>query len=251
MQKKIKKIYALPNIFTSMNIFCGFYAIISAVDSRFVHASIAILIGGVFDLLDGKIARATKTTSRFGIEYDSLADLVSFGVAPALLMFFWALKPLGRLGWLGGFLFMVCGALRLARFNITNTSNTSSNDSNNFQGLPIPAAAGMNVSIVLFFSRLNINPESYKIFILIMLYILSFLMVSSINYKSFKNAGLFKSMKFNKLVGAILIFVSMASEPYIALFGLSSFYIISGPFLSFLAYRKNKKEIKINIANNK
>ncbi|OQY01245.1 MAG: CDP-diacylglycerol--serine O-phosphatidyltransferase [Desulfobacteraceae bacterium 4572_130] len=240
-----KSIYALPNIFTSMNIFCGFYAIISAVDSRFVHASIAILVGCVFDVLDGKIARATKTTSRFGIEYDSLADLVSFGVAPALLMFFWALKPLGRLGWLGGFLFMICGALRLARFNIASTSNTSSNDSNNFQGLPIPAAAGMNVSIVLFFSRLNINPESYKIFILIMLYILSFLMVSSIKYKSFKNAGLFKSMKFNKLVAAILIFVSMASEPCIALFGLAFFYIISGPFLFFLSYRKSKKKLKL------
>lgn len=241
MQKEnVKKsIYVLPNLFTSMNIFCGFYAILSAVDGRFADASIAIIIGAVFDLLDGKIARATKTTSQFGVEYDSLADLVTFGLAPALLMFLWALKPLGRLGWLAGFLFMTCGALRLARFNTTATTGTAKNF---FQGLPIPSAAGMNVAVVLFFSRFNIDPEPYALLILLMLYALSFLMVSSLKYHSFKNAGLFKSMKFNRLVALILILVLLAYEPYIALFGGLLAYVVSGPVVSFSMACHSKEE---------
>lgn len=246
MQKeKFKKsIYVLPNLFTSMNIFCGFYAILSAVDSRFVNASIAILIAGVFDLLDGKIARATHTTSTFGVEYDSLSDLISFGLAPALLMFLWVLKPLGRLGWLAGFLFMICGALRLARFNTVSASGGSSSY---FQGLPIPAAAGMNVSAVLFFSRFGIDPEPYKIAFLILLYAISFLMVSSIKYHSFKNAGLFKTMKFNKLVAAILVLIFLAYEPYIVLFGGLLTYVLSGPVLLLLSlpHSRDKKEAEI------
>lgn len=239
-----KSIYVLPNLFTSMNIFCGFYAILSAVDSRFVNASIAILIAGVFDLLDGKIARATHTTSTFGVEYDSLSDLISFGLAPALLMFLWVLKPLGRLGWLAGFLFMICGALRLARFN---TASASGGSSSYFQGLPIPAAAGMNVSVVLLFSRFGIDPEPYKIAFLILLYAISFLMVSSIKYHSFKNTGLFKTMKFNKLVAAILVLIFLAYEPCIVLFGGLLSYVLSGPVLLFfsLPHSRDKKEAEI------
>ena len=118
--KKVRRrrgIYILPNIFTSFNIFCGFYAVISSINGRFSAAAISIIIAIVFDALDGKIARATNTTSKFGVEYDSLADLISFGLAPGLMMYLWALKPMGRIGWLAAFLFMVCGALRLARFN--------------------------------------------------------------------------------------------------------------------------------------
>lgn len=228
-----KSIYVLPNLFTSMNLFCGFYAIVSAVDSRFVDASVAILIAGIFDLLDGKIARATKTTSQFGVEYDSLSDLVSFGLAPALLMYLWALKPLGRLGWLAGFLFMICGALRLARFN--TAAATSSGASNHFQGLPIPAAAGLNVAAILFFSRFAINPHAYRFILLVMLYFTSFLMVSSVKYNSFKNAGLFKSMKFNRLVALVLILVSLAYEPFIFLFIGTLAYVVSGPALFFFS----------------
>ncbi len=239
-----KSIYVLPNLFTSTNIFCGFYAILSAVDSKFVNASIAILIAGIFDLLDGKIARATNTTSTFGVEYDSLSDLISFGLAPALLMFLWVLKPLGRLGWLAGFLFMICGALRLARFN-TTSANGGSNS--HFQGIPIPAAAGMIVSLVLLFSRFHIDPKPYKIVFLILLYAISFLMVSSIRYNSFKNAGLFKAMKFNKLVAAILVFVFLAYEPYIVLFGGLSVYTLSGPVISLFSFSHsgNNKETEI------
>ncbi len=242
-----KSIYVLPNLFTSMNIFCGFYAILSAVDGRFTDASVAIIIGAVFDLLDGKIARATNTTSQFGVEYDSLADLVTFGLAPALVMYLWALKPLGRLGWLAGFLFMACGALRLARFN---TAAASGNSSNNFQGLPIPAAAGMNVSIVLFFSRIGVDPANYKFFILLMLYLLSFLMVSSIKYYSFKKTGLFKSMKFNKLVTILLVLVLFAYEPAVALFAGMFIYVCSGLRSCFLFISHRGKNVELEDDDN-
>lgn len=232
MQKEnLKKgIYILPNLFTSMNLFCGYYSILASVQTRFTEAAVAILIGTVFDLLDGKIARATNTTSKFGVEYDSLADLVTFGLAPALLMVLWTLEPMGRLGWLAGFLFMTCGALRLARFN---TSVSSSPD---FEGLPIPAAAAMAVSTVLFFSRLSIDPEPYRLVILVMMFGLSFCMVSSFCYKSLKKVSLSKKLTFNKLVGMILVFVAVATEPWILLFGIFLLYVLSGPFVSLLLH---------------
>jgi len=176
-----KSIYVLPNIFTTFNLFAGFFAIISAVEMKFTTAAISILIAGGFDLLDGKIARATNTSSQFGVEYDSLADLVSFGIAPMLMIYLWALKPLGRLGWLASFLFMACGALRLARFN----TNIEIADSEYFIGLPIPAAAGMAATTVLFTDKINLSVNS--LIILIFLYLLSFLMVSAIRFQSLKN----------------------------------------------------------------
>jgi CDP-diacylglycerol--serine O-phosphatidyltransferase len=241
-----KGIYILPNFFTSMNIFCGFYAIIASIDAQFVNAAIAILIGGIFDLLDGKIARATNTTSRFGIEYDSLADLVTFGMAPSLMMILWVLKPMGRLGWVAGFLFMICGALRLARFN---TKAGTPESSSNFEGLPIPAAAAMTSVTVLLFSRLGIEPDSFRIIFLIMLYALSFCMVSSIKYQSFKNISLFNKMKFNWLVGLVLILATVVYEPWIVLFTVLTAYVISGPFFFFYSHHimfpwQKKKEKK-------
>lgn len=236
-----KSIYILPNLFTSMNLFCGYYSIIASVQLRFLDAAIAIIIGSIFDLLDGKIARATNTTSRFGIEYDSLADLITFGLAPALLMFQWVLNTTGRPGWSAALLFTICGALRLARFNTTTSSNPD------FEGLPIPAAAVMNVAVVMFFSRLNIDPEPYRLFILILMFGLSFCMVSSFRYKSLKKVSLFKSMKFSKLVGLILVIVLIATEPSILLFFVFSIYVVSGPVLSLVDHRLSKNEKKTQI----
>ncbi|MBC2704954.1 CDP-diacylglycerol--serine O-phosphatidyltransferase [Desulfobacula sp.] len=238
MQKQnVKKsIYILPNLFTSMNLFCGYYSITASVQLRFIDAAVAILIGGVFDLLDGKIARATHTTSKFGIEYDSLADLITFGLAPALLMFLWVLESAGRPGWSATFLFAICGALRLARFN------TSSSSSSDFEGLPIPAAAAMNVSVVLFFSRLQISPEPFKLVLLVLMFVLSFCMVSLFRYKSFKKVSFFKTMKFNKLVGLVLILVAVATEPSILLFVVFSIYVISGPVLSLVYHHSSKND---------
>ena len=231
-----KSIYILPNLLTSMNLFCGYYSITASIQHRFVDAAIAIIIGGVFDLLDGKIARATHTTSKFGVEYDSLADLISFGLAPALLMFLWVLESAGRPGWSAAFVFIICGALRLARFN---TSTSSGSD---FEGLPIPAAAAMNVSVVLFFSRLGISPEPFKLIILVLMFALSFCMVSSFRYKSSKKVSVFKSMKFNRLVGLILVLVAIATEPSILLFVVASIYVLSGPIATLVHQKYSKKD---------
>jgi CDP-diacylglycerol--serine O-phosphatidyltransferase len=246
-EKKTKRgrlrrgIFVLPNIFTSLNIFCGFYAVIAAIDGKFYAAAISIIIAGLFDNLDGKIARATNTTSKFGVEYDSLADLISFGLAPGLMMYLWALKPLGRIGWLAAFLFMACGALRLARFN-TRIGTISSDY---FMGLPIPAAAGMNAATVLIFHKFDISGQSMPISIMVMLYVLSFLMVSSIKYSSFKKPELFKKVNFNILVGSVLILIFIAAQPSIALFLFGIAYVVSGPInsIGYLKKTRMKKEI--------
>ena len=229
-------IYLLPNIFTSLNMLCGFYAVIASIDGKFVIAAVAVVIAGLFDNLDGKIARATGSTSQFGVEYDSLADLISFGLAPGVMIYLWALKPLGRMGWLAAFLFVACGALRLARFN----TQAGSLRSGQFVGLPIPAAAGMNSVTVLIFHKLGIEGNSYPISILIMVYVLSFLMVSTIKYDSFKKPEIFKKMNFNVLVMTILILVFTAAQPSIALFLFGGAYVISGPAKTIQRYKKVK-----------
>ncbi len=230
-------VYILPNIFTSLNLFCGFYAVVASINGHFVASATSIIIGIVFDSLDGKIARATNTTSKFGVEYDSLADLISFGLAPGLMMYLWALKPLGRIGWLAAFLFMACGALRLARFN----TQTGSISNDHFVGLPIPAGAGMNATTVLICSKFGITGDSNPILILVMLYALSFLMVSTLKYNSFKKPELFNKMSFNVLVGAILILIFIAAQPAIALFVMQLVYVTSGLFTTVWHRKKIKQ----------
>jgi CDP-diacylglycerol--serine O-phosphatidyltransferase len=242
--RRIKKersrrgIYILPNIITSLNLFCGFYAVIASINGKFIAASIAIIIGVLFDIMDGKIARATNTTSKFGIEYDSLADLISFGLAPGLMIYLWALRPLGRIGWLAAFLFMACGALRLARFN----SQIGTVSSDHFVGLPIPAAAGMSATTVLFCHKFSLMVTMNPIFILVLLYTLSFLMVSTVKYNSFKKPELFKKMNFNVLVMVILILIFIAAQPSTALFLLGIMYVTSGPFTALKTHRKIKRK---------
>lgn len=227
-----KGIYILPNIFTTLNLFCGFASIIASIEGAFGRSALLILGGMVFDILDGKVARATRTTSRFGVEYDSLADLISFGLAPGLMVYLWALKPLGKLGWIAALIFLACGALRLARFNTT----TGTADSRWFTGLPIPAAAGMLATTILLFSRIGLKPpESYMIYgMLAGLYGLAFLMVSSIKYVSFKKLPpiLVKAKNFNLLVFAVLLLVFIVQEPTVAMFTLVLLYIASGPLSS-------------------
>jgi len=227
-----KGIYILPNIFTSLNIFCGYYSVISSLDKNFVAAAVAIIVAAVFDTLDGKVARATNTTSKFGIEYDSLADIISFGFAPGLMIYIWVLEPLGRIGWLAAFLFLVCGALRLARFN----TQASSSHSTSFTGLPIPAAAGMTATTVLFLHRIGVA-EANPVFLLVLLYSLSFLMVSTIKYESLKRPELLKRMKFNNLVVVVLILIFIAAEPSVTLFVMAVAYTLSG-LMNFVRQKK-------------
>lgn len=235
-----KGIYLLPNLFTSASLFSGFFSIVAAIQGRYETAAIAILVSCVFDALDGKIARFTHSTSDFGIEYDSLSDLVAFGVAPAVLSFQWALEPFGRLGWLACFMYLICGALRLARFNVQK----SSVEDKYFKGLPIPAAASFIASMILFTTALGWVCETKHILIIVLMYILSFLMVSSIDYLSFKEFELRKQKPFNVLVAIILILIVIAYKPRIMLLFILAAYVVSGPVITICRHQKKRSMAK-------
>jgi CDP-diacylglycerol--serine O-phosphatidyltransferase len=236
-----KGVYILPNLFTTGNLFCGFWAIISVFQEKFFYAAIAILLASVFDILDGKVARLSGATSKFGIQYDSLADLVSFGIAPALLAFSWALRPYGKFGWLAAFLFVVCGALRLARFNVQSASG----EVKYFKGLPIPAAASMIALTILLYLRLIETGWVKDIVILVMIYVLAFLMVSTIRYLSFKELGLAKRKPFSIFIFVVLSMIVIVMEPTIVLFGFILAYVFSGPVSMLIAWHKKKALKKI------
>ena len=232
MQRK-KGIHILPSLFTTGNVFCGFYAFVAVLNEQFYFAAWAIVAGMIFDGLDGRIARLTKTTSAFGEQYDSLADIITFGMAPALLAYSWVLKPFGRLGWMAAFLFLLCAALRLARFNVTKPEIRSEH----FIGLPSPASAVVIASIVIAFEDLfatRMNP-----FIMVMVvYALAFLMVSNIKYPAFKQFDFKKRVVFSRFLFVILFIFVLATIPRVALFILGITYAIIGPIGLLL---KNKK----------
>lgn len=218
-------IYILPNLVTAASLFAGFYSMVATLNGNYGSAAIWIFISAICDGLDGKVARMTGTTSQFGVEFDSLADLVAFGVTPAFLMYAWALKPFGRLGWVAAFLFLVCGALRLARFNV----QVDTVESKRFVGLPIPAAATMVAATVLLFTHFG-WPSSYKKFAIIaMIYLLAFLMVSSFRYYSFKDPAFIKRQPFGFLLLAVVLLIVVAAEPVVMTFAILLIYTLSGP----------------------
>ncbi len=229
-QEMSSKFYPLPCMFTLASLFCGFYSIISAINSEFFIAAIAILVAAIFDGLDGRVARMTGTCSTFGMELDSLCDLVSFGLAPAILSYLWALHPYGRYGWLAAFLYVAMTSLRLARFNSQDASA-----SKDFIGLPCPAAAAMIASSVIFCRFLGITGEVRHISLLLLVYLLSYLMVSTHHYFSFKQPRTGKFKTFQILVGMILLFILVAAEPQVLLFAISLLYCASGPFFALYA----------------
>lgn len=218
--------YVIPNLFTTANLFAGFYGIVSSINGNYDNAAIAILVSCVFDILDGKIARLTGATSRFGVEYDSLADLVAFGVGPGLLIYLWALKPFGRLGWLAAFLFVACGALRLARFNV----QAGTGSKKYFTGLPIPGAACMVATTVLFLLKIK-GPDfsPANVAFLLETYLLGFLMVSSIPFDSFKELEVVKGRPLPVLFVLVLLVTVVASQPSVMLFIVFTLYVLSGP----------------------
>jgi len=231
-----KGVYILPNLFTTGNLFCGFWAIISVFQEKFYYAAVAILLAAVFDILDGKVARLSGATSKFGVQYDSLADLISFGAAPAILAFSWALRPYGRFGWLAAFLFVVCGALRLARFNVMSASG----ETKYFKGLPIPAAATMISLTILLYLRLIETGWIKDIVILFMIYILAFLMVSNIRYFSFKEFNLARRKPFSLFMFIVLTMIVIVLEPVIVLFVSILAYTFSGPVNMVRAWHKKR-----------
>ena len=222
------KFYPLPCMFTLASLFCGFYSMIASVNKDFMNAAIAILVAAIFDALDGRVARMTRTTSQFGVELDSLCDMVSFGVAPGLLAYLWALHPYGRYGWLAAFLYVAMTSLRLARFNSQDTKSATKD----FVGLPCPAAAAMIVTSVLFCHYLGITGEVKHISLLLLVYLLSYLMVSTHKYLSFKNPKPGRFRTFQILVGMLLLFILIAAEHEVMLFLIFVLYIASGPSMA-------------------
>jgi CDP-diacylglycerol--serine O-phosphatidyltransferase len=233
-RRKFRGTFLIPNLITTASLFSGFYAIVSSINGRFEPAALAILAAMVLDGLDGRLARLTHTTSGFGIQYDSLSDLVAFGVAPALLIYLWALKDFGRFGWVAAFLFVACGALRLARFNV----QTGSIDPRYFNGLPIPAAAAFVATGVLFYLRLGDWVSLRHVSVLVTIYVLSFLMVSNLKFFSFKQPDLLKRHPFQTLVSLVLIFVVVAMEPYLMGFILTAAYVASGAISTYYFYSR-------------
>jgi CDP-diacylglycerol--serine O-phosphatidyltransferase len=235
LEKRGMHVYILPNLFTTGNLFFGFWSMICSLQGDFVKASYMIVGAAIFDTLDGRVARLTNATSKFGVEYDSLSDLVSFGVAPALLLYLWALQPFERVGWLAAFVFMACGALRLARFNV----QAASIEKKYFQGLPIPMAAGIVATSVSAFAHLGLQPQK-NYFILAMTIGLGFVMVSNFRYRSFKEVDFKKRKPFLGLVVALCILVFIALNPEVNLFIAFAGYAILGAVFGILSTSKAK-----------
>ncbi|MDH4319581.1 MAG: CDP-diacylglycerol--serine O-phosphatidyltransferase [Desulfobulbaceae bacterium] len=235
------KIYILPCMLTCASLFCGFYSIVASINHDFFAAAVAILVAGIFDGLDGRVARMTGSTSKFGMELDSLCDLVSFGVAPALLVYQWALLPFARYGWLAAFLYVATTALRLARFNTHISAN------HDFIGLPCPAAAGMIATSVMFFDKfIGISGPVEHMPLLFLVYFLSYLMVSTHRYRSFKQPDTMKKAKsFQVVVGMLLLIALLASEPPVTLFTVTLLYVLSGPLMALYGLMvKERKKIR-------
>ncbi len=224
MNKKNRRaVYILPNLFTTANIVAGFYSILAAHNGKFLLAAWVIILAVLFDNLDGKIARLTHTESQFGVEYDSLSDLISFGVAPAFLVYVFVLKDFGRLGIIASFLFMLTGALRLARFNTQTTHKDS------FIGLPIPGGAAVVASLVLIFLKYGINYDKYNIVFLTVVYLLAFLMISTVKYRSLKSASTTKRISIRTFALIVLVFSLLIFKPYIFIPAVAIAYMLLGP----------------------
>jgi CDP-diacylglycerol---serine O-phosphatidyltransferase len=233
-KKRRKGIYILPNLFTLAALFGGFYAIVMAMDGRFEQSAIGILCAMVLDSLDGRVARMTNTQSAFGEQMDSLADMVSFGAAPALIAYEWALKGLGRWGWIAAFVYCSCAALRLARFNV----NTGVVDKRYFQGLPSPAAAALVIGFLwLMVDQGVAGTDVHWLMFAVCLYA-GLTMVTNVPFYSFKDLGAKKSVPFAALILIVIGFAVLPIHPPGMLFGLFMIYGLSG--YAVFAWRKVK-----------
>jgi CDP-diacylglycerol--serine O-phosphatidyltransferase len=218
--------HLIPNLFTTGNLFCGVYAMLSVFNADYMAAAVAILVAMVFDVLDGKSARLTNSTSHFGLEYDSLSDVVSFGVAPGFLIHSWALNGLGTFGVAVMFAYVAMGAVRLARFN----STVALSDGKYFTGLAIPAAAGVVASLVVFERHaVHMTDDVKPVLVLVLTLMLSFLMVSTIKYRSFKDLKFKGPQQITYLVWGILALMMVAAWPQVMLFVVFAGYALMGP----------------------
>jgi CDP-diacylglycerol--serine O-phosphatidyltransferase len=223
-ERRRQGIFLFPSLLTTANLFCGFFSLLLAVDQRYTEAAVAIFVAMVMDLLDGRVARLMKATSQFGVEYDSLADVISFCVAPAFLLYSFALRPLGRAAWFGAFLFVICGALRLARFNV----QTSSVDRRFFVGLSTPAAAGVAAALVVLLQGEE-PPRAVRVTIAVATYVLALLMVSTFRYWSFKEIDFARRRPVETLLVVVLAVMIVATMHEVFLFLVFGGYALSGP----------------------
>jgi CDP-diacylglycerol--serine O-phosphatidyltransferase len=236
-----KGVYLIPSLFTAGNLMCGFFSIIATFRGEYVSAALLILLANVFDGVDGYVARLTRTTSQFGVEFDSLADVVAFGVAPAVLVYIWALVPWQNWGWLAAATYVVCGAARLSRFNVQAQGPSK----NHFVGLPIPAAAQMITSSVILYYYLGFEgaPTRHLIFLLV-IYGLAILMVSNIPYFSLKNNDMRKRHPEWMFLSGVILITLIIAERHIMFFTIALLYTLSGPFLWCLTTLRRRRELR-------
>lgn len=233
-------IYLLPNLFTTAALFAGFYAIVAATKGQFETAAIAIYVAMLLDGLDGRVARLTNTQSDFGAEYDSLADMISFGLAPALVMYEWVLSDMGKLGWLVAFIYTAAAALRLARFN----TQVDTADKRYFQGLASPAAAAIVAGMVWVGDIYLPEGPVLQYSSLVMTLVAGLLMVSNVRYHSFKGIDLKNKVPFMAMLVIVLVFVLVTYDPPSVLFSVFLIYALSGPVMTLVQLRQHRAERK-------
>jgi len=244
--RRRKGIYLLPNLFTTAALFAGFFAMVSAIDGSFQAAAIAIYVAMVLDGLDGRVARLTNTQTDFGKEFDSLADMVSFGLAPGLVVYIWAfsdMQEMGwywfQLGWLAAFIYTACAALRLARFN---TQAGNPDDKRYFRGLPSPSGAAIVAGTVWFFDDMGVTGSSMALPTLLITTAAGALMVSNLSYYSFQDIKLNERVPFTYILGVVLVFTLIAINPPLVLYSLFGVYVLSGPALAgYRGWRKYRE----------
>ncbi len=236
--KKVRRrgIYLLPNLFTTSALFSGFFAVVAAINGDFAAAAVAVFVSMVLDGLDGRVARMTNTQSAFGAEYDSLADMLSFGVAPAIVAFTWILQDVGKIGWIAAFIYVACAALRLARFNV----QIGSTDKKWFIGLPSPSAAALVAGCVWVFHNFDAEAFGFKLLMTLVVALAGILMVSNIRYYSFKEIDLKGPVPFVALLAIVLGFVVISLEPSVMLLALFGCYVASGPVMATMRKLKGK-----------
>lgn len=240
IRRRRSGIYLLPNLLTTAALFCGFYAITAAINNNFELAVVAIFAAMVFDGLDGRVARMTNTQSEFGAQYDSMSDLLSFGVAPALVMFVWSLSTLGKLGWVAAFVHCAGAALRLARFN----TQVSTADKRYFQGLPSPAAAAILAGYIWVGVEYQFGGASVAMVSLVLTVLSGLLMVSNVRYHSFKEVDMKGKVPFVVVIAVMLGFAVVLAQPPLMLFLIFLSYAVSGPALTLAILRKRRQERK-------
>ncbi|WP_185268328.1 CDP-diacylglycerol--serine O-phosphatidyltransferase [Halopseudomonas xiamenensis] len=230
-------IYLLPNLFTTAALFSGFYAIVSAMNGNFSHAAIAIFVAMVLDGLDGRVARLTNTQSAFGAEYDSLSDMVAFGVAPALVAFTWALADMGKVGWIFAFIYVAGAALRLARFN----THIGSADKRYFTGLASPSAAGLVAGMVWALSDFGVDGGDISLLVGVLTALGGLLMVSNVRYYSFKDLDMRGRVPFVVILLVVLVFAVISTDPSRILWFIFIAYSISGPLQAVWRWHRRDK----------